>query len=122
MDDAGAMRLLQGLGDLHAVPEQKRHRQRPAGNPVGERLSFQILHHQVFRAVLAADVVNGADVGMRQPGDGPGLALEASPPGGGRHHVRQHLDGHGAPQPGVGGPVDLAHATHSEERTDLIRA
>ena len=52
-------------------------RQRPLLQPVGERLAFEVLHHQVVDAVLLADVVDGADVGMVQGGGGAGLTLEA---------------------------------------------
>ena len=34
-------------------------------------------HHQVVDVVLPADVVERADMGMAQAGDGAGLALEA---------------------------------------------
>ena len=44
--------------------------------PVGERLAFEVLHHQVVDPVLLADVVERADVGMVEGGDGARLALE----------------------------------------------
>ena len=56
-----------------------------------------------------------------QGGDGAGLALEAPPQVGIRSHMLgQHLDGDGAVQTGVRGPVDFAHATSAEGAFDPI--
>ena len=41
-----------------------------------QRGALQILHRDEGAAVLLADVMNGADVGMIQRGGGAGLALE----------------------------------------------
>ncbi len=76
MDDALPVRRREGVRDL------RRHRQRlrPAAaallQPLGERLAREVLHHEEGRAVVLADVVQGADVWVAQAGDGPGLALE----------------------------------------------
>ena len=49
----------------------------PRRDPRGQRLAFQVLHHQEVDAVLVADVVQRADVRMVQRGDGLRFALEA---------------------------------------------
>jgi hypothetical protein len=58
-------------------------RQGAAGQPCGERFPLQVLHDEVVDAVLLANVVEGADVGMLQAGDGVGFALESLAQGGG---------------------------------------
>ena len=51
--------------------------QRTPGDPVLERHAVQVLHDQEGAAVVLADVVDGADVGMIQGGGCLGLAAEA---------------------------------------------
>ena len=87
MDDAAAMRGVEGAGDLGAIAEREVHRQwafrlrgrrdgacpdagsvrlrpRAPGEPVGERLALEILHDEEVSAILVADVVQCADVGV----------------------------------------------------------
>src|SRR5687768_15269564 len=77
MDDAGAMRLVERIGDLN------RDRQRfidwhPAFRQlIRQRLAFEILQHEEIDPVLMPDIVQGADVRMIQGCDGASLALEA---------------------------------------------
>ena len=56
----------------HRRSERRRSASARGKGPV-DRLAFDVLHHQVVRA----DVVELADVGMIQGGDGAGFALEA---------------------------------------------
>ena len=51
-------------------------RQRAFLQPVGKRLAIEILHDEKRRAVLLADVVEGADVRVRQLRDRARLAIE----------------------------------------------
>ena len=55
MDDALAMRFVQRVHDLDSVLDRLIERQRPFGDPLGQRLAFQIPHHQEVDPVLAAD-------------------------------------------------------------------
>jgi hypothetical protein len=74
-------------------------------------------------APLLADVVERADVGMRQLGDGACLAVEALAElriGG--ELLRQDLDRDGPIEPRIPGPVHLAHSTFAKFCEDLIRA
>lgn len=48
--DAGAVRAVEGVGDLNPDLRRLSHRQRPAAQAVGERLPFQELHHQIVLA------------------------------------------------------------------------
>ena len=97
--------------------------QRTAREPGRERLAVEILHDEELEAVLLADVVERADVGMVQPRDGSGLALEALSSlglfGGFR---RQDLDGHDASDACVVRTIDLAHPSTAEEGDDLVRS
>ena len=49
----------------------------PCASRFGQRLTGHVLHHEVRRALVLADVVDGADVGVVERGDRLGLALEA---------------------------------------------
>jgi hypothetical protein len=80
-----------------------------------------MLHHQKVDALVAADVVEGADVGMIQRRDGPRLALEPitrSPVVG--HTCRQHFDRDGTIEPRVAREIHLAHATGSNASGDFV--
>jgi hypothetical protein len=71
------MRRVNGVDDLSGDLERFGHRDGVRiRNPLCERLAFQIFHDEVRQARFGADIVQPADVGVRQPGDGCGLALE----------------------------------------------
>ena len=121
MDDAVAMGFVEGVGDLNAVAQDLGRRQRALGECLGQRLAFEILHDDVVDAILRADVVERADVGMVQAGDGAGLALEAlAACGVGGEECGQHLDGDGTVQPRVLGPVHLTHTAGPDRGGDLV--
>ena len=115
--------LVQRVGDLDGVAQHLVGRQRPRRQPRGERLAFEILHHQEVGVTLLADVMERADVRMVQAGDRLRLTLEALSEirivGDMR---REHLDGDGALEPRVGGLVDLAHAAGADEGRDVVAA
>ena len=120
--DAFAVRAGERLGERGGVLQCLVERQRSARQPRGERLAVEILHDQVLDAVLLADVVERADVGMVEPRDGAGLALEAQASIRLLRGIgRQHLDGDGAGDARVGRPVDLPHAPPAQEGDDLVR-
>ena len=77
MDDTGSVSLVEGIRDLDPVPKRLIEEERTFREPVSQRLAFQVLHHQEVGTVLAADVVQGADVWMVQRRDGSGLTLES---------------------------------------------
>ena len=47
----------------------------PRLNRLGQRLAFQVLHHQEVRPVVVTNLEEGADVRMAQRGDDAGFAL-----------------------------------------------
>ena len=76
MDDALPVRLGQRVGDLDAVPQRLLERERPLHEAVRERLAFEEFHDEVLDAVLIADVVERADVGVGELRDRLRLPLE----------------------------------------------
>ena len=53
VDDAGAVRLREAVGELRPEIEQLRDRQRAARQPAAQRLALHVLHHHEVRAGLA---------------------------------------------------------------------
>ena len=118
------VRLVQRVGDLRSRSAASA---RAAARPCARRsLSVSpssILHDQVLGLALAPDVVESADVRMRELRDRLRLALEALAHLGRRRHVRrQHLDRHRPLQPRVPRLVDLPHPARAERRQDLVGA
>ena len=120
--DAVAVGLVERLGDLAAVTQRLLERQLAARQTYGERLPFEVLHHQVVAFAVPPDVEEGADVGMLQRRDGPRFPFEAAAQlgvfgkGGG-----EDLDGHGPTKARIASLVDLSHATFTELGGDLVR-
>ena len=105
------MGFIQRVGDLRSVAQHLIHRQRSARQPVSQALALQILHHQIVGALLRADVIKVADVGVGELRDGTRLALEALlQVGTGDEVSGKNFDGHVAAQPGIASAVHLAHA------------
>ena len=75
--DAGGVRMLEAADDLDAVDEQLLERKRAARQSRRQRFAVEVLHDDEVEAAFDADVVDRADVGMAQRGDGSGLAFEA---------------------------------------------
>ena len=121
MHDPGAMREGQALGDLDRAGDRLRRWHRSVRQPRRQRRAVELLHHQEHRAVLLADVVQRADVGMGEGGDCRRFPFEARPASGVvGEFPRQHLDGDAALEPRVPGRVDLAHATGAQRTCDLV--
>lgn len=121
MDDVLAVGLVERFADLDRHAVDVGQRQRPARQPLRERFALDVLHDGVRRALVIADIVQGADVGVVEGGDGAGLALEALQGfGTAAEALREDLDGHNAIEPGVAGPVDLAHAAGAGGGNNLV--
>jgi hypothetical protein len=106
VDDSGLMGGGERVGDLHGGVQQPA---RVAGRSHGR--TIHELHHQI----IGADVVNLADVGMVQGGDGAGLAFEAVGEGGLRE-----LDRDRAVETGIAGLPHLSHAARAEGREQFV--
>ena len=123
MDDARAMRRVEGRRDLDRDLERLLERQRALCEPVRQRLAVEVLHDEIRRAGLFADVVQRADVGMIELRDRAGFAVEPLAElriGGER--LREDLDGDRAIEPRVARLVDLAHPAGAEGGENFVRA
>ena len=97
-------------------------RQRALFQSLSQGLAFQKLHHQIVGAILRADVVELADVGMIQRGNGPGLALHALFQFRRRRKMRgENFDRNGTIEARVEAAVNFSHAARAQRRLDFIR-
>jgi hypothetical protein len=123
VDDAVAMSHGKRVSEQLAVPEYLFERQRTPSDAIGERFAVYQLHHEIVGALIAADVVKGANAGVIQRRDRPRFAFEAdSALGIGRGVRRQDFDGDRAIEAGIACAIYLAHAAGAEQRVDLERS
>ena len=93
-----------------------------SGQAIGESLAVQPLHHQVIDVPIRSDLVQSADVRMIEPGGHLRFVPETfTAAAGGRRLRIEDLDRDLAPEPRVGGEVDLAHTTASKSRDNDVR-
>ena len=106
MHDPVTMRGAQRVGDLDGVLQRLRKRNRTFAQPLGQRLAFEELHHEEVHALVRADVVYRADVGMVERGDGSRFMLEPTTALGiSGDFRRQDLDCYGPAKARVAGLV-----------------
>ena len=118
-----AVGCVQGIGDLDGDAQHFTTGNRTLDQAFGQRLAFQKFHHQVVTAVVVADVVQRADVGVIETADGLGLAGKTLPDvGAAGHAFGQDLDGDRSVQAWVVGLVDLAHAAGTGLADDFVGA
>ncbi len=121
MNNSVTMGFVESVGDFDPALQSLVERQCTLLQSVGEGVPFDVLHDHEVDAVLAADVVKSADVGVIQAGDGTGFSLESLPDFGMAGYVRRKdFDGDGAIEPGVFGLVDFTHATCTERCEDFV--
>ncbi len=108
VDDAFAVRCVEGVEDLPGVLDGFVHWQRAF-----ERSAVDQFHHQVIRA----DVVDLADVRMIQRRDGAGLAFKTV-----REFGLQNFHTDITVQPCVTRFPHFTHAAFTDRRDDFIRA
>ena len=77
MDHPGPVRGVERRADFAPDAKDLVERERPAGDPLGERLAVEELHHEVLGSLVRADVVDGADPRVGERGGRSRLALEA---------------------------------------------
>src|SRR5688572_30252885 len=78
MDDAGRVRGLERIGDLHADINGGARTKRARIEPFPERRALQELHGDERSSVLLANVVHGADVRMVERRCAAGFTLKAA--------------------------------------------
>ena len=76
-ENAASVRFFESLADLDSASPNLVEGQRASAQTIGQRLALQVFHNEIADPVLLADVVEMADVGMAQTGNGAGLAIEA---------------------------------------------
>jgi hypothetical protein len=123
MDDADAMRGAQGVANLDRDGQRLVEPQRPALEAIVQRFAVEQFHDQVVDGLVAADVMDGADMRVVERRNRPRFLLEALPRlGVGRARAGDDLDGDRAIEPRVPRFVDLAHAARAERGEDLVDA
>ncbi len=122
MDYATSMGFVQRIRNLRAEFQYLLQRQRAFFQSFGQRLSLYAFHHQVVHAILAAHVVQHANVRMIQTRNSSCFTLEALLPDGiGRKLSRNNLDRNCSIQPRVPRAIHLAHPARAQRRHDLVR-
>ena len=122
MHDAAIVRGGEAAADLHGVIEDRRQRERRRPNARAERLSFEQLDRDVRDPVVAPDIVNREDVGVRQRGNGAGFAVEPLVEVRiGRRVRRQRLDRDLPLQPRIARAIHVAHAAMADRRRRFRR-
>jgi hypothetical protein len=106
---------------MSAKTQGEGHRERAVFESAGESGAGDMLHHQEDGRAVLADVVECADVRMRDARDRPRFLPEALDPAARRGHelARQDLDGDDSIQSRIAGPVDFAHPPRAERGQDL---
>ena len=114
---------IERAGDLHRDRQRLGERQRPAGDPIGQRLALEVLHDEERGSVVLADVVQRADVRVGELRDGARFQVEARAELRiGRQRLGQDFHRDEPIEPGVAGFVDLAHAAGAERAEDFVRS
>ena len=121
MEDTLLVNGLKRLGDGFENRQSAANRPRFAGrHPGPQGRAGHILHDQVLPARNLATVVDGDHVGMAQRAHDARFALKGRRRCFARRQGAQPLDGDGARQAELGGPVDLAHAAFADLFMDLV--
>ena len=121
MDDAAAVRMCKRVGRFDRTANDGGRVVSARRDTSREASALDVFHRDVGVAVLLADIVDGADVGMIQSGGGASLPHQSRPAT--RFVVRfvEELEGDVPVQANVARPVDHAHAAGPESSDDLIR-
>ena len=123
MNDAVTMGAIERIGDFDGRSQQEVRGERPALEPLRERLALEILHHQKVDLVVTADVVQGTDVRVIELRDCSGFLFEpAASIRVLRRQARQDLQGDDPPEAGIASAIDFAHPTRADRRQNLVGA
>jgi hypothetical protein len=122
VNDTRSVRRVEGGGYLNSDRECLFERYCPLFEPRCERLALEILHDEELEPVLLTDIEQWADVRMAERRNHSGFAFEPLAKLGVASEVSgKYLDSDDAIEPGVAGPVDLAHSAGAERLNDFIR-
>src|SRR5262245_25927233 len=115
------MRVVQRIGDRNGCVQRSGKRKRAVLESSGECRAGDILHHQEDGRIVLADVVERADIRMRDTSDGASLVAESldSAPRRRRQLAREQLDCYGAIEPRVASPVHLTHSPGTQRGKDF---
>ncbi len=121
VDDAFGVRRIEGVGNLNGEREQRVVLQRTSRHHVLQGQAIQKLHGDKALALVFANFVNGADVGMVERGGSTGLTAKALQ----RlrvlgHIVRQEFERDKTPKRGVLGLVHHAHSATAQLFYDAV--
>src|ERR1700722_12230231 len=118
-----AMRFFERFADLNRDAGKFSGRERAALQALGECFAFDVLHDQIIGAVLAANVIEGANIWMVETGYGAGFAFKTLAHFRRiRQMLRQNFQRDGAVEPGVFRTINFAHAARTDGGDDLVRA
>jgi hypothetical protein len=115
MDNAGAMRFVEGVDYFDRNSPELLHGQRAALQPLAQCFAFQVFHDQEIGTVLPADIVQHTDMRMLKHRDSSRLALEALLQFGIAAQSRgKNLNGDRAVQSGIARAIHLTHAADTQ--------
>ena len=113
--DSGGMRGIERIRNFDPQPQNLVNFHRPPADPVFQGHPFEKLHRDEGMAILFANIVDRADVGMIESGGGLGLTSKSRQrlciSG---HFVRQKLERDETVQSRVLGFIDHAHAAAAQ--------
>ncbi len=123
VDDALGVRCLERFHDLGAVGQRAIQWQRSSFEHCRERFALHVFHDEIRRAVLFADIVKAANVGIVQSGDRPRFTLESVPKVALRGVlVADQFDGDSSSKPRIADSENLTHPSFAQNGFDLVRA
>jgi hypothetical protein len=123
MDNTRAMGRAQPIGDVNRNLQRLIEQERTFFQPMLQRLSFEIFHDEIGRPGLLADVIEGANMRMRELRDGASLTVEPlTKLGIGSKGIAEDFDRDGAIQARVAVFVHFSHATGTDGGLNLVWA
>ena len=121
VDDTATVRVDECRRDLCADCDHVVGRERPRGHPIRQRLTLDVLHHDVRVRPRLSNLVDRADTWMVQRGGGARLAEQLA--GAARIAGRAHeLERHGSIEARVAGEVDNPHSAAANLPDDVVMA
>ena len=115
MDNAGFVGPGKSFGNLHGDSDDFADGKITGGEKFAQGFSFDEFQNEEIDAVLVADVVKGADIWMREAGDGAGFVIQAfAEIGLLGEALGKDFDRDVAAEASIESAVNFAHATGAE--------